>query len=329
MKSLKLGLIGALAVAGAAYGQQPPDVVVSDANANTAMGTDALLQVTPSGSGGSQNTAAGYQALYANTTGHGNTAVGVYALNLNSAGVANSAFGTGTLINNTTGNLNTAVGIAGLSGNQTGNSNTALGVYTLGWNTTGSNNTAAGSQALFGAPFSPTNPDGATGSNNTGIGASALYSYTTGYDNTASGYEALYSNTTGSNNIAAGYQAGYNLTTGSNNIEIGNKGSPNDHNTIRIGSQGTQAATFVAGIYNVRLRGNIVVVTPNGQLGVAAGFPPILLKELQKQAAEIRALTLQQIRDRQQQVSELKDLKEELHAALIKLQAKDELVAQR
>ena len=38
-----------------------------------------------------------------------------------------------------------------------------------------------------------------------------------------------------------------NLTTGANNIEIGNTGSATDAKTIRIGTQGTQAAAFVAG----------------------------------------------------------------------------------
>jgi hypothetical protein len=50
MKTLyrsSLSLIGALVVAGSAYGQQPPDVVTSDASFNTAMGTDALLHLTP------------------------------------------------------------------------------------------------------------------------------------------------------------------------------------------------------------------------------------------------------------------------------------------
>jgi hypothetical protein len=36
-----------LAVAGTAYAQQPPDVVQSDSNWNTAMGTAALESVTP------------------------------------------------------------------------------------------------------------------------------------------------------------------------------------------------------------------------------------------------------------------------------------------
>src|SRR2546429_1776931 len=85
MKSLRLALIGALAVARTAYAQQPPDVVVSDHYSNTAMGTGALLSVTPSSTTilGSGNTAAGAGALSSNTTGFYNTASGAAALKAN------------------------------------------------------------------------------------------------------------------------------------------------------------------------------------------------------------------------------------------------------
>ena len=66
--------------------------------------------------------------------------------------------------------------------------------------------------------------------------------------NTANGHGALSSNTTGSNNIALGIGAGDDLTTGSNNIDIGNAGVAAESNTIRIGTPGTQTATFIAGI---------------------------------------------------------------------------------
>jgi hypothetical protein len=63
-------------------------------------------------------------------------------------------------------------------------------------------------------------------------------------------------------------QAGQNLTTGSNNIDIGNFGVAGEANTIRIGTQGTQTATYVAGILAVNVvRGVGVVVDSNGQLG--------------------------------------------------------------
>ena len=65
-------------------------------------------------------------------------------------------------------------------------------------------------------------------------------------------------NTTGSNNIALGYEAGENLTTGSNNMDIGNLGVAAESNTIRIGTQGTQTATFIAGIFGSSVTGDAV-----------------------------------------------------------------------
>jgi Chaperone of endosialidase len=218
-------------------------------------------------------------------------------------------------------------------------------------------------------------------------------------------------NTTGIENIALGYQAGYKLTTGNYNIEIGTKGAGADHRTIKIGTEGIQATTFIAGIYNVPLTGNAVVVTSTGQLGVAAvsserfktaivpmgsntakleqlrpvtfklktdakgtlqygliaeevakvypelvirdengridgvrydELAPMLLNELKQQQQKIAAQANKinsvveqnadqatEIRDLKQQVAELNDLKQEMRAALLKLQNKDELVAQR
>jgi hypothetical protein len=301
MKSANLVLIGALALAGAAYGQQPPDVVASDTSFNTAMGTNALLSLTPStpngsyntASGdaalysdttGSYNTASGNKALFSNTAGNYNTACGDQALFSNTTGVSNTASGEKALFSNTTGynntasglfalyfnngNYNTASGEGALQENTTGNDNTASGYDALLFNTTGSNNTASGYYALAGAVITTANPDGATGSNNTGIGTNALFSYSTGSNNTASGFNALFSNTTGSNNIAEGYQAGYNLTTGSNNIDIGNVGVAGESNTIRIGTKGTQKATVIAGIYGTPVSGSPVVVSATGRLGV-------------------------------------------------------------
>jgi hypothetical protein len=70
-------------------------------------------------------------------------------------------------------------------------------------------------------------------------------------NNTAHGFRALHHNTTGSFNITLGNLAGNNLTTGSNNIDIGNVGVAGESATIRIGTAGTQTATFVAGISGV------------------------------------------------------------------------------
>ena len=185
----------------------------------------------------------------------------------------------GALLENTA-SYNTATGGVALENNTTGVNNTASGFAALQYSKTGSNNTATGANALAGDSV-----NGSSGSNNTATGVSALvtnttgnfnmaeglnalFDNTTGFYNTACGYAALASNTTGSGNIAIGKQAGVNVTTGSNNIDIGNVGLAGDANKIRIGKQGTQTATFIAGIRGVTVASGLgVVVASNGQLG--------------------------------------------------------------
>jgi len=285
------------AMAESAYGTQPPDVVTSDDNENTAMGTDALSNLND---GICCNTAAGAHTLQANTTGEGNTAAGQYALFTNTTGYSNSAVGSDALTYNTTGNANTAIGSAALLGNttgynntavgsnalegyyssdvydSTGSDNTAIGVAALFNYTTGSNNTASGYESLYDNTTGNYNNasgyyalrDNTTGSQNSASGVQALSGNKTGNYNTASGTDALYSNTSGSSNIAAGYKAGYNLTTGSNNIDIGNLGVAAESGTIRIGTTSTHTATYIAGIYGKSVTGSAVVVSSTGQLGV-------------------------------------------------------------
>ena len=96
---------------------------------------------------------------------------------------------------------------------------------------------------------------------------------TTGFDNTASGTFALSRNTTGSDNIALGAAAGINLTTGSHNIDIGHRGFHGESGIIRIGTAGTQTATFIAGIRETPLAQGVAIavgITADGQLGVRA-----------------------------------------------------------
>jgi hypothetical protein len=65
-----------------------------------------------------------------------------------------------------------------------------------------------------------------------------------------------------------GYLAGKNLTTGDNNIDIGNQGVPGEANTIRIGTLGTQTATYLAGIYGKTVpKSTPVFVNSDGKLG--------------------------------------------------------------
>jgi hypothetical protein len=265
-------------------------------DANTAIGYQALFANTGLG-----NTACGRQALFTNTTGRSNTAIGISALQMNTIGDGNTATGDSALFNNRTGNENTATGAFALNSsfdltgqstgqdntatgafalfsNITGSGNTANGILALSANTSGFNNTAIGVRALQSATTANGNTaTGAgallndnTGANNTANGQNALFRNTIGANNTANGFSALFNNTMGARNIALSFNAGVNLTTGSSNIDIGNPGVAAESATIRIGGQGTQTRTFVAGISGSAIAGTSVVVNPAGRLGTVA-----------------------------------------------------------
>ena len=189
----------------------------------------------------------------------GNTFLGDDALILNTTGLDNTAVGFNALFSNTTGSYNTANGFVALQSNTTGTFNTANGRDALSSNTAGGDNTAVGVEALF---------SNTTGNQNTATGALALFFNTIGGNNTADGFDALLNNTTGNSNIAVGTGAGQNLTTGNNNIDIGNKGVAGESNTIRIGKQGRQTTTAIAGISGATVAGGVgVLIDTNGRLG--------------------------------------------------------------
>jgi hypothetical protein len=213
------------------------------------------------------NTAEGCDALFSLTNGFNNTAIGNEALFSNTTGDSNTATGAHALFSSITGDGNTATGAQALQSNETGDNNTATGAAALAFNEIGDFNTATGSNAL---------------QNNT-----------TGSSNTANGFLALFNNTTGGNNIALGNFAGRNLTTGSNNIDIGNAGVAAESNTIRIGMQGTQAATFIAGISGTPLGAGVAVrVNANGQLGTIGSSARFKqnIKAMDKASEAIHAL---------------------------------------
>jgi hypothetical protein len=218
----------------------------------------------------------------------------------------NSGFGYSALFHNTTGEENTAAGADALNGNTTGGANTAAGGDALGNNTTGGENTAAGAGALF---------SNTIGGDNTATGEGALFSNTTADDNTAMGASAL-GHSKGSFNIGIGSGAGLNLTTGDNNIDIFDPGVAGESNTIRIGTQGTQTDTFIAGIYQEKVgkKHCSVLVDSDGRVGCGSSKEvdaSMLLNEVQKQAKEnkqkdVRIAALQrQIVSQQQQISAL------------------------
>src|SRR5438477_626899 len=139
------------------------------------------------------------------------------------------------------------------------NNNTVQGDDALISLTSGYDNTAIGFNALL---------NNNTGFRNTAIGFSALFSNITSGDNTAIGFNALVRSGRGSNNIALGFSAGSALTSGDNNIDIGNVGVTGESKHIRIGTQGTQTHTFIAGISGATVpTGVAVIVDADGHLG--------------------------------------------------------------
>jgi hypothetical protein len=204
---------------------------------NVALGFDMMPALTS----GEHNAALDFGALFANTTGANNVASGFEALASNTGGLDNIASGTDALASNKTGSENIASGRGALESNTTGLDNLASGTFALASNTTGCCNIA--------------------------IGFHALKSDIEGGGNIASGVEALAGNTTGSSNVALGSRAGTNLTTGYNNIDVSNEGVAAEEATTRIGTEGKQTKTFVAGVHNSNLSGCSVQVTSGGQLG--------------------------------------------------------------
>jgi len=169
-----------------------------------------------------------------------------------------------------------------LQSNKNGSYNTAPGAEAL-FNNVAEFNTGHGTRTLY------TN---STGSSNTASGYGAMYYNFSGSFNTAVGQDALSNNTTGSNNVAVGLSAGVNLTTGSNNIVIGANvlGKNGEANKIRIGKQGTQNGTFIAGIYNISeppANGiKPIYINSNGQLGTAPPSSAARFKEAIKPMAK-------------------------------------------
>jgi hypothetical protein len=255
LRPLLLTITSSVGLISLGYGAQPTDVVTSDANGNTAMGDQALLNLST----GLNNTAAGAQVLFSNTSGEGNSAFGYFALRSNTSGADNTAIGTGALFFNMTGGSNTAVGEDALEHNN-GDGNTAVGQGVLAKNTAGSSNTGFGAGALL---YN-------LADNNTASGYQALFGNETGSNNTGIGANALGTNRGGSNNIAVGANAGYYVRGGGYNIEIGNVGGANDAGAIRIGTSSKQSTAYIAGVSNSLVTGAAVYVTSSGQLGVQA-----------------------------------------------------------
>ena len=209
---------------------------------------------------GNSNAFFGNLAGQANTTGFSNSFFGTLAGNANATGQNNSFFGGEAGFSNTTGQNNAFFGQnAGLN-NTTGLSNSFFGQSAGQVNTTGNYN------ALFGVGAGSSST---TGDRNSFFGQNAGLNNTTGFSNSFFGQNAGLNNMTGSHNTVIGEFEGANLVSGDFNIYLASNPSFDESNTIRIGNQGTQTSTFIAGINVSGVSGAAVFVNNSGRLGVA------------------------------------------------------------
>lgn len=188
-----------------------------------------------------------------------------FAGNTSITGGENCGFGKNCMGVHTSGWDNTAMGAYCMASSLTCNSCTAIGAYALNQSTNCTSTIAIGTSTMDGR---------STGTHNIGIGqqaGSASVLAAAGTGNTIVGSLAGV-NYSGDANVYAGYMQGRSITgsrnirihgsmhgfasTGSDNIFIGsygNTGALTETATIRLGTQGTQTACLVAGIYDSSL----------------------------------------------------------------------------
>jgi uncharacterized coiled-coil protein SlyX len=300
----------------------------SDAYGNTAVGTSALN----ANAGGINNTVSGYQALYSNTTGRGNAAQGVYALYSNTTGMRNLAIGNNALFDNASGSYNVALGFN--AGSQaTGNDN----IYINNIGVSGESQTlrlgAQGTAGVAGSGILSAYIAGVATSQVTG---SAVYVTSSGQLGVLASSERFKTNVQAmhddSDKLARLRPVTFKLKT-----------DPNG--TVQYGL----IAEEVAKVYP-----ELVIHGADGRIdGVRyEELAPILLFEVQQQQGRLHAqqaavqtlseqnkILAAQVHDLKRhqeqltaQAERFRDLQQqmaEMRATLIKLQAKDELVARR
>jgi hypothetical protein len=227
------------------------------------------------------------------------------------------------------------VGYAALYHNTTGSNNSAQGFYALQNNTSGSNNIAIGQYAGNNITIEDSDIDigsrgvaGESGVIRIGDSGSQVATYIAGISSAKVTGSAVYVTSTGQFGVMASserYKTAV-ASMGSTSEKLRQLRPVTFH--LKTDPQGVTQygliAEEVAKVYP-----ELVIRDGAGKIeGVRyEELAPMLLNEMQKQAAEIRDLKQQQMRSATQ--AELKNLKQELRSALLKVQAKDELIAQR
>jgi hypothetical protein len=327
---------------------------------NTAAGYFALSDNTD----GDYNTATGFGALGSNESGSYNTAAGFNALLLNSSGVNNSASGALALFNNTTGKDNTAAGYRALFKNKFGAQSTAYGAFALSSDTVG-DNTAVGYEALKANTSGKNNvalgweagAELTTGSDNIDIGSPGVAAEIgvirigtitdTTSTQTATYIAGIYGITV-SNPLPVYINSYGQLGTVMSSERFKTAIAPMGTNTeklqqlrpvtfkLKTDASGTTQYGLIAEEV-AKVHPELVIRDASGRIdGVRYDeLAPMLLDEVQKQqkivatqAAKIAA-EAQRAAAQDAKIASLEQQLAGIQAALVKLQPKDELVAQR
>ena len=193
-------------------------------NGNPAFASWYLGGAGNTNSTGGDNVGLGAQAMAAIMTGVQNTAVGNFAGAFITAGHENSLFGFEAGENITAASGCSVVGSQALSANQTNDYNNAFGTFSL---------------------HSLTH-----GVKNNGFGGATLLSLVDGGTNLALGEAACELSTNIHNSVIIGsYAAGSNYLGGEyDDVLIQNAGVNGEHNVMRMGTDGEQINTYIAGL---------------------------------------------------------------------------------
>jgi hypothetical protein len=294
---------------------------------NTATGYQALYSDTGvGGTEGSYNTASGANALYSDTIGSNNSASGYEALYLNTTGGSNTASGYQALHNNSDGSYNTASGHLALYSNTSGTYNIGIGFHGGYFVTKGSNNIDIGSPGVAGdsgmiriGTISSSNVSTQSATYIAGIsGTTVSGAYVCVSINGQLGTNATSCGTPSSRRYKEDIQPMADLSERLLKLRPVTfrykKPDAEGHKSIQYGLIAEEVADVLP---------ELVVFNKDGQPDAVMYqvLTPMLLNEMQKQQQTIAAQNAK--------IGQLQQQFATLQAALVKLQAKDELVAQR
>ncbi|PWB23072.1 hypothetical protein DCO46_15370 [Flavobacterium sp. HTF] len=242
-------------------------------NANTAIGSKALMSFTGSGAG--WNTGVGYLALTLTTTGAYNNALGASALNKTTTGSYNSGIGFNAGFNNSTGSYNLFLGDSSGNTNTTGSNNIFIGASADATSATLTNAIAIGYNAKVGQSNSIIL--GGTGANTVKVGIGNTAPTTTFHVTPVTGtdpvrFEGLQTSVTpATDNIVVADATGVLKTVSSALIAIEpwqvqgttNKATANTDNIYQTGKVGIGTNNMLGSVDpNVKLAVNGSIITP-------------------------------------------------------------------